>query len=246
MRAVCRRIAILLSIGGSIAALPGCDSDSSQSVDVAHLQKDAKLRIGSLSPDQALALSDKIEARGMHDVAHLLRFVHYYKLGQRDPALLALELVNEQTAKAIVASVKERKTLEDQGAIDLDEGSELRTEMERRPVSECEEEVKSSGFKPLIGKQFCPLWDSRILDLLPTPGELFTVSGRLLARQALLRLPRQRMRGVPRLASIMARADARRVVVRQEVARHIAMEDELMKRLLDFQWNVTIDLSAHD
>lgn len=244
MSAVRYRIVILLLTGAIFASLPGCDDTSSQSGEQSQIQRNTNIRIGDLSAEQALAYSDKLKARGIHDdMVHLLRFVHYYKLGQRNPALVALELVKEQTAKAIVASVKEQRSLEDQDStIDLDEGLELRTEM----VSDCEKEVNSGRFKPLTGKQFCVAWDSGVLDLLPMPGELLTVSARLLARKALLRLPRERLRSVPRLASIMARTEAKRVVVRQALARHVAIEDELMKQLLDFQWNVTVDLSDHD
>lgn len=231
---------VVLSVAALIAPLPGCDDSSPRAQ-----QTNGIVRIGSFSADDALALSDKLRARGVHDdIVYLLRFVHYYKLGQRDPALVALELVNEQAAKAVVASARERRALEDQGATtDLQEGLDLRSEMEAKPVSDCEAEVSSGRFTPLTGKQFCPLWDSGILDLLPTPGELITVSGRLLARQALLRLPRERMRTIPRLASIMAKTEARRVLLRQQVTQHIAVEDELIKQLLDFQWNVTVDLS---
>ncbi len=240
------RIVILLLTGAITASLPGCDGASSQSGEQTQIQRNTNIRIGALSAEQALALSDKLKARGVHDdIVYLLRFVHYYKLSQRNPALVALELVNEQTAKAIVNSVKERRSLEDQGGtVDLDEGLELRTEMANS--SDCENEVNSGRFKPLTGKQFCVLWDSGILDLLPMPGELLTVSGRLLARKALLKLPRERLRNVPRLASVMARAEAKRLVVRQELARHVTIEEELIKQLLDFQWNVTVDLSDHD
>jgi len=242
------RILIVLLAGTIAASLPGCDDTSSRSGEQPQVQRNTKIRIGDLSAEQALAYSDTLKARGVHDdIVHLLRFVHYYKLGQRNPALVALELANEQTAKAIVAKVRERRSLEDQDStIDLDEGLELRTEMEKQPVSDCEEEVNSGRFKPLTGKQFCPLWDSGILDLLPMPGELLTVSSRLLARKALLRLPRARLRGVPRLASIMARTEAKRIVVRQALERQVGIEEELIKQLLDLQWNVTVDLSDHD
>lgn len=98
--------------------------------------------------------------------------------------------------------------------------------------------VRSGQFTPLTGPQFCALWDSGILDLLPTPGELLTISERLAARKLLQRLPREELRALPRAATIMAKYEARRVVVREALASHARLEGELIKQLLDVEWNV--------
>jgi hypothetical protein len=239
-----RSVGPLILLGACIALLPACD-DTSSSGAAQQTEKSGAIRIGSLSADEALALSEKLKARcAASDMAQLLRFVHYYKLGKRDAALVALEMANDETAKKIVDSLRERRDLDDQSAaIDLDEGVELRRELQSQPQSDCERAVQSGQFKPLSGPTFCLAYDSGILDFLPLPGELLTVAGRLAARKALLKLPRERLRTVPRAAAVMTRYEAKRIIVRQALASRTQLEDELMKQLLDLQWNVTVDLS---
>jgi len=204
--------------------------------------------IGSLYADEALAYSQKLQAScGDRDIVHLLRFVHYYKLGKRDAALVALELANDEISKRIVEAVREQRNLSDQSeTIDLNEGIELRAELQG-PLSECERMVRSGQFTPLTGPQFCVLWDSGILDLLPMPGELLTVSERLAARKLLQRLPREelreKLRTLPRAAAVVAKHEAERVALRQAVTASARLQDEFIKQLLDVEWNVARGLT---
>ncbi|MGA8614373.1 MAG: hypothetical protein WB760_22405 [Xanthobacteraceae bacterium] len=67
-----------------------------------------------------------------------------------------------------------------------------------------------------------------------------------MARKALLSLPKQKLARVPRLAIILSRAEARRALVSEQIEKHILAEDELIKQLLNLQWNIALDLSKDD
>jgi hypothetical protein len=248
-----RSIVFPFLIAAMLVTLPSCNDETSHNSTPElnpgnvreHDSRIVTIRPGLLSADEALALAEKIRAKhALHDLGQILRFVHFYKLGKREPALVALELSNEGLAKSIVASARQRRALEDQNTeIDLAEGLDLRKEVEGE--SDCQREVHSGHFKPLgNGEEFCFLWDSGILDLLPMPGKLMTLSERVLARQALRRLPRERLRAIPRAAAVMARYEVKRVALRGQTTALLRREDELIKQLLDLEWNVTLDLSS--
>lgn len=204
------------------------------------------IRPGSLSAEDALILSEKLKAHAAsRDIIYVLRFAHYIKRGQKEPAQVALELVNEKLAEAIVESARERRQLASQAIdIDLQEGLDLRRELEPiRGMTECQRAVQSGEFVPLTGKDFCIVWDSGILELLPSPSKFLTGAARLAAVKSLSRLPRDQLRKVPRTAAILAKHEARRQALQQEILRRAEREDFLAKQLLELQWNVVVEFS---
>jgi hypothetical protein len=226
--------------------LMGCAPDTPNAIERDQKGEEAIIRPKYLSAEQALTLSERLKLRGTStDVIGVLRFTHYYKLGQKEPALVALERVNNKLAMAVVASAKERRTLESQSVdLDVEEGFELRRELESS--TECEQEVASGRFVPLTGKEFCLAWDSGVLDLLPSPAKLLTRAARVAAARSLSKLPRERLKRFPRPAAIMTRYATKRILREQDVAAHIQREEQLTTQLMDLTWNVATGLSSPD
>jgi hypothetical protein len=200
----------------------------------------------TLSADESLRLARRLEARRLtHDIIPILKFAHHWKRAQKEPAIVALELANEKLAKELVAIVRARMTLEQQvSEIDLDEGVALRRELERQPLTDCEFQVESGQFKPLTGKSFCALWDSGLLELLPSPTKLMTTAARVAALNSLTKLPRAELAKVSRTRSIMARYETRRAEIRTQIVARAAQEEALSRQLVHLVWNVTVEMSS--
>jgi hypothetical protein len=222
----------------------GCIPETTKAVELNEKGEETTIRPKYLSAEQAFALSERLKLRGVSaEIVGLLRFTHFYKRGQREAALVAMERLSHKLARAAAASAKDRRNLESQVVdVDVDEALELRRELESS--TECQREVASGRFVPLSGKDFCVVWDSGILDLLPTPGSVITRAARVAAVRSLSKLPRERLSKFPRTAAVMTRYASKRLFHQQEIAAHLQHEENLETQLLDLTWNVTTGLSS--
>jgi hypothetical protein len=224
----------------------GCIPEKTKAIDLDEKGEEKIIRPKYLSDEQALVLSERLKRRGVStEIVGLLRFAHFFKRGQKEPALVALERLNHKLARAAAASAKDRRNLESLLVdVDVDEALELRRELESS--TECQREVAAGRFVPLSGKDFCVVWDSGILDILPTPGSVLTRAARVATVRSLSKLPRERLSKFPRTAAVMTRYASKRLLHQQEIAAHLQHEENLETQLLDLTWNVTTGLSSPD
>jgi len=224
----------------------GCNQENSNTMAIERNQNGeiTIIRPQYLSAEEALDLSERLRSRGRSkNIIGILRFTHYFKRAQKEPAVVALEHVEHKLAEAIVASVKERRKLDSQVVdIYLQEGLELRNELES--ITECEREVAAGRFVPLTGKQFCVVWDSGILELLPSPSKMLTGAARAAAARSVAKLPREQLRKIPKISTVMTRYESRRVVLQEGISVRLQREDELAKQLVNLTWNVMTGLSS--
>jgi hypothetical protein len=202
-----------------------------------------KVRPADLTPEDALALSQKLEARNAsRDLVQILKFAFFYKKSLREPARAALELVNEDLAKQLAHVMRQRLSMETAiESIDYEEGLELRSDFEQ--MTDCERAVATGQFVPLSGPQFCLVYDSGIFDLLPTPSSVPSRAVRLLARQTMAKLPRAAFKKVPRAAATMERYETKKQLLTQQLAQSSRQESVLAEQLLDLAWNVVVEFT---
>jgi hypothetical protein len=209
-------------------------------------QSSVKLAItpGALNADDAWVLSEKLARRAAsRDIVQVLKFASYYKKGLSEPALAALEHMNEAAAKEIVKLIRRQRSLRDElQRIDLEEEDQLQRDLGN--LTECEIAVATGQYVPLTGPDFCTIYDSGILDLLPFPGTAMARGTRFLARNSIRQIPRASLRKVPQAARTVERFDLRRQSAMQEISSSQSRSEFLVDQLLKLQWNVIVELGS--
>lgn len=216
------------------------------------------VRPSSLDGPAAYVLQSKLRKyRVDPDLLGVLTFHHHYSKGESDLAARALGYVNKELAKRIVASVRETLKVEQEKTLVLarlnaQEADEFEEELEFiSRMTECQRDIYTGAFGGMgetmrEKMQFCLVWDSGILDLIPSPlkaGKVASGVARAGAKTTLSHLTRRELIKTPKFASIAGKYEIRRLAMQESLKQTKDAEKRLVDALLDLQWNIIVEFS---
>jgi hypothetical protein len=187
----------------------------------------------------------------------VLSFMHHYRRGENDLATQALGFVNKELAKQIVSAVRDTRKLQQEQSlllarVNAEEADEFEEELDFiSRMTDCQRDVYTGAFGGMgetmrEKMQFCLLWDSGLLDLIPSPVKAAKAASglaRVGGKAALMRMTRHELVKLPKFAGIAAKYETRRAVARQAVKQSQDAEKRLVDALLDLQWNIIVEFS---
>ncbi|NJO35958.1 MAG: hypothetical protein HC869_25665 [Rhodospirillales bacterium] len=136
--------------------------------------------------------------------------------------------------------------------INAEEAQEFEEELEFiSRMTDCQRDIYTGAFGGMgetmrEKMQFCLLWDSGLLDLIPSPVKAAKAAGavaRGTAKAGMRQLARHELVKLPSFAKIAGKYETRRVVTSQALNEGKTVEKRLVDALLELQWDIVVEFS---